>query len=148
MKREKNQREKLWDEATGHCIYCGRPVQLEEMEVDHIQPLCQGGDNSFGNKVCACPGCNATKAGMSLEEFLREHMGKTQRKRLSNRVQHLAAQGKMNWSKAETLDPYSTGAFDGDWDECDDWPDDDDFFPEDACIKGIHFSGELSIEFW
>ena len=108
MKREKTFRERLWEEATGHCIYCGKPVSLEEMEADHIVPLCQGGDNSYENKVCSCPCCNARKAGLDLEEFLCKNMGKTKRKRFSNRVNHLAAQGKMSWEKAFLLDPYSS----------------------------------------
>ena len=74
MKREKTFRERLWEEATGHCIYCGKPVSLEEMEADHIVPLCQGGDNSYENKVCSCPCCNARKAGLDLEEFLCKNM--------------------------------------------------------------------------
>jgi len=138
MKREKNHREKLWEEATGHCIYCGKPVSPEEMEVDHIIPLCQGGDNSYANKVCSCPHCNAAKAGLSLEEFLSAHMGPKQRKHFSNRVNELAAQEKMAWQKADLLDPYARETFDGDWEEEEELPP----------VSVLHFSGELAIRFW
>lgn len=144
MKREKNQREKLWEEAGGHCIYCGHPISLENMEIDHIDPLCLGGENNYGNKVCSCPACNAAKGGKSLEDFLLENMGKTKRKRLSNRVNHLAAQNKMSWAKAFRLDPYTDEEFDADFDE-----DFDERHPElGGSVKGLHFSGEFSIEFW
>ena len=142
MKREKKQREKLWDEATGHCIYCGRPVKLEEMEVDHILPLSQGGENVYENKVCSCPACNAAKAGLLLDDFLDSHMGSRQRKRFSNRVNHLVEQGKMTWQKAELLDPYSRETFDADWDDV------LEDVPGEEMVKSLHFSGELSIEFW
>ena len=137
MKREKSFRERLWEEATGHCIYCGRPISLLEMEADHIIPVCQGGDNSFENKVCSCPHCNARKAGQSLEEFLRNNMGKTQRKRFSNRILHLAEQGKMTWEKAFRLDPYTEDSFDEDWDE----------ELDGLTAKSVRISGELFFEF-
>lgn len=141
MKREKNQREKLWDEATGHCVYCGKPVAREEMEVDHIVPLCRGGGKGYGNKVCSCPQCNAAKADRPLEEFLRVSMNEKQRKRFSNRINTLAEQGKMDWSKADLLDPYTTEGFDDDWD------DELDGF-DDAYPNSIWFSGKLALRFW
>ena len=145
MKREKNIRERLWEEATGHCIYCGKPVSREEMEADHIVPLCLGGDNNYENKVCSCPRCNARKAGQSLEEFLRDNMGKIKRKRFSNRINHLAEQGKMSWEKAERLDPYTEDSFDEDWDE--DWDDVWDEEPNGLPSNGIRISGEIFLEF-
>ena len=69
MKRQKSNRQLLWEEATGHCIYCGHPVKPEEMEVDHIEPLSLGGSNGMENKVCSCPHCNAAKGNQTLEEF-------------------------------------------------------------------------------
>lgn len=146
MKREKKQREKLWEEATGHCIYCGKPVRLEEMEVDHIVPLCLGGDNSYENKVCSCPSCNARKAGLTLESFLLESMGKSKRKRFSNRINHLFSQGKLSWQKADLLDPYTSTAFDDDWEEEDDWEEDYDR-EENPAGTTLFLSGEISLSF-
>lgn len=116
MKRQKNHRQLLWEEATGHCIYCGHPVKLEEMEVDHIEPLSRGGSNGMENKVCSCPHCNAAKGNLTLEAFL-DSMGTQGRRRYSNRVNTLVEQGKMGWEKAELLDPYTKGTWDGDWDD-------------------------------
>jgi CRISPR/Cas system Type II protein with McrA/HNH and RuvC-like nuclease domain len=103
MKRELKQRERLWQEATGHCVYCGHPVSPEEMETDHIVPRSRGGENGFANKVCSCPRCNALKGDTSLEEFLRNTMGPCQRERYLNRLDALVEQGKMSWDKAVRL---------------------------------------------
>ena len=116
MKRQKNHRQLLWEEATGHCIYCGHPVELEEMEVDHIEPLSLGGSNCMDNKVCSCPHCNATKGRQTLEEFIGS-MSAKERKRYSNRINTLVEQGKMDWEKAEILDPYTKENWDSDWDD-------------------------------
>ena len=99
MKREQKQRERLWREATGHCLYCGHPVSLEEMEVDHIHPRSRGGGNGYGNKVCSCPGCNALKGDALLEDFLRDHFNETQYRKYLNRLETLVTQGKMPWEK-------------------------------------------------
>ena len=155
MKREKNQREKLWEEAGGHCIYCGHPVTVEGMEIDHIEPLSLGGENSYENKVCSCPACNAAKGARKLEEFLAETMGKSKRKRLSNRVNHLAAQHKMSWSKAILLDPYTYEDFDEDFDEDYDEVFEEEFEDGFDGLRGpgrqpmgsLHFNGEFTLEF-
>lgn len=116
MKRQKSHRHLLWEEATGHCIYCGHPVTLEEMEVDHIEPLSLGGSNGIENKVCSCPHCNATKGNLTLEAFL-DNMSAKERKRYSNRINTLVEQGKMDWEKADLLDPYTKENWDSDWDD-------------------------------
>lgn len=115
MKRQKSNRQLLWEEATGHCIYCGHLVKPEEMEVDHIEPLSLGGSNGMENKVCSCPHCNAAKGNQTLEEFLGS-MSPKERKRYSNRVNTLVEQGKMDWEKADVLDPYTKQNWDSDWD--------------------------------
>ena len=103
MKRELKLRERLWREATGHCIYCGHPVSLEEMEVDHIVPKSRGGGNGFGNKVCSCPCCNAQKGDATLEDFLQNNMNKSQQEKYLNRLDTLVEQGKMTFDKALSL---------------------------------------------
>jgi 5-methylcytosine-specific restriction endonuclease McrA len=55
----------------GHvCVYCAQPFPAEELTVDHVQPRVRGGDNSGGNVVTACGGCNALKGHRRLSEFL------------------------------------------------------------------------------
>ena len=52
------------------CVYCGEQFPVEGLTVDHVQPRVRGGDNSGGNVVTACGGCNALKGHRRLSEFL------------------------------------------------------------------------------
>ncbi len=104
MVREKKQREKLWEEAAGHCLYCGHPVSVAEMEVDHIVPLSLGGENEYANKVCVCPCCNAAKANQSLEHFYAT-LGDRRLGKIERRLEQLARQGKMPVLKVFSLSP-------------------------------------------
>lgn len=48
------------------CLYCGRTPPNVLLHVDHIIPVCQGGDNSRDNLATSCDKCNFGKAGISL----------------------------------------------------------------------------------
>lgn len=74
--REPSRRERLHAETNGCCIYCGRPVALEEMEVEHIVPKAQGGADALSNVICSCPQCNASKKDMTLREYAASLSGK------------------------------------------------------------------------
>ena len=52
------------------CVYCGQQFPAEQLTVDHVQPRVRGGDNSAGNVVTACGGCNVLKGHRRLSEFL------------------------------------------------------------------------------
>lgn len=64
-------REEVFARDAYRCVYCGQPFPAEELTVDHVQPRVRGGDNSGGNVVTACGGCNALKGHRRLSEFLR-----------------------------------------------------------------------------
>lgn len=49
------------------CGYCGEPAT----EIDHIQPISQGGTGELSNLTPACRTCNASKNSLGVEEFLR-----------------------------------------------------------------------------
>lgn len=49
------------------CQYCGDHPPRVTLEVDHIQPICDGGSNSQDNLVTACFPCNRGKGGVSLQ---------------------------------------------------------------------------------
>ena len=51
-------------------VYCGQRYLAEELTVDHVQPRVRGGDNSAGNVVTACGGCNVLKGHRRLSEYL------------------------------------------------------------------------------
>lgn len=105
MKNEKKQRERLWRETAGHCVYCGHPVSPEEMEVDHIEPWSQGKDNSFLNKVCCCKECNRLKGNRLVEDFLLEEYSEDKLAKYENRIDNLVKGGYMSPVKAISLTP-------------------------------------------
>ena len=51
-------------------MYCGELFEPDGLTVDHVQPRVRGGDNSPGNVVTACGGCNTAKGHRKLAEFL------------------------------------------------------------------------------
>ena len=50
----------------GVCQYCGKSEGI--MTVDHVIPRSLGGDESWGNLVCACSDCNNKKDDKTLHE--------------------------------------------------------------------------------
>lgn len=48
------------------CSYCGRHPPDVLLEVDHIIPVCEGGDDVDDNLTSACFDCNRGKAGIPL----------------------------------------------------------------------------------
>ena len=65
-------REQIFARDDFQCVYCGERFEPGMLTVDHVQPRMRGGDQSGGNLVTACGGCNARKGGRRLAEFLRE----------------------------------------------------------------------------
>jgi 5-methylcytosine-specific restriction endonuclease McrA len=52
------------------CVYCGEASPEVELSVDHVEPRMRGGDNSSGNLVTACVGCNRAKGGRAAWAYL------------------------------------------------------------------------------
>ena len=48
---------------------------MQEMQIDHIVALHNGGDNSLANLLPACRQCNFYKSTLTLEQFRRELLG-------------------------------------------------------------------------
>lgn len=62
----------VWEKTDGHCWYCGRLTNpFSNFEIDHFQPLADGGTNDLSNLVPACTTCNRSKHAQSLEVFRR-----------------------------------------------------------------------------
>jgi hypothetical protein len=49
------------------CQYCGKQPPDVVLVIDHVVPVCEGGDNDEMNLVTACEACNQGKAGKTLE---------------------------------------------------------------------------------
>lgn len=54
------------------CRYCGKQLTRFTATLDHLKPVTEGGDNSFGNLVTACLDCNSTKTKRPVGDFLAE----------------------------------------------------------------------------
>jgi len=87
-------REMIWNKYDKHCAYCGKILEYENMQVDHVipryhkwteeylekvnrcrkyfgtyqEPIVRG-TNDFENLVPSCRRCNYIKATMTIEKF-------------------------------------------------------------------------------
>lgn len=72
---DKKTRLKVYEKYGGHCAYCGEALELKEMQIDHIIPLCRGleaydsNKDKLDNYFPACRACNFRKGMLPLEEF-------------------------------------------------------------------------------
>lgn len=71
-KIKKEIRELVLNKYDRHCAYCGQPLTLKTMQVDHIQPLHLGGLDDLSNYNPACRSCNHYKSTLSLEKFRKQ----------------------------------------------------------------------------
>jgi 5-methylcytosine-specific restriction endonuclease McrA len=77
----KPNRQQVYDKYNGHCAYCGIPMAIKDMQVDHIIPqwLCETKDHRYRKSVSevhchenympSCRSCNNYKSGNPLEAF-------------------------------------------------------------------------------
>lgn len=59
----------------GRCVYCGGTVRIT---MDHLVPICRGGEHTVNNVVPACFSCNSRKNKVELTTFL-SRLGITER---------------------------------------------------------------------
>lgn len=96
-------RQRLFLEAQGHCIYCGKEIaNVRAMTVDHIVPKTLGGSSKYSNLVCCCNDCNSLKDHIPLRDLINV-MPCEKKKRYFNRIQHLYQQGCISFEKRELL---------------------------------------------
>ena len=56
------------------CAGCGRELEREFMQLDHIQPRAEGGVNDITNRILLCQPCNGRKsADLTLRGLIREN---------------------------------------------------------------------------
>ncbi|HET9426375.1 MAG TPA: HNH endonuclease [Gemmatimonadaceae bacterium] len=65
-------RDRVFERDDFRCVYCGKRFAAGELSVDHVEPRVRGGDQSTGNLVTACRGCNNLKGHRRVSEFLRD----------------------------------------------------------------------------
>ena len=47
--------------SNSQCKYCGTPLTVRTMTIDHIVPVSKGGQTVLENLCAACPRCNHEK---------------------------------------------------------------------------------------
>lgn len=62
-------RELIYNNAEGKCVLCGRKITYDDMTLDHIKPLANGGKNTVTNLQCTCEACNKFKGSILPEDF-------------------------------------------------------------------------------
>jgi 5-methylcytosine-specific restriction endonuclease McrA len=65
-------RDRVFARDDYRCVYCGKRFSAGELSVDHVEPRVRGGDQSTGNLVTACMGCNTLKGHRRVGDFLGE----------------------------------------------------------------------------
>ena len=88
MKRKpipKKTRQEVYEKYEGHCAYCGKEINIKDMQVDHAIPFAgewygrnrkevadmieDGSINDISNLMPACRSCNFYKGGGDIESF-------------------------------------------------------------------------------
>jgi 5-methylcytosine-specific restriction endonuclease McrA len=53
------------------CYYCKKPItSAYELSIDHVVPMCRGGENTLKNVIVCCDICNLQKGKREEREFL------------------------------------------------------------------------------
>ena len=63
------ERKRIFNKWNGHCAYCGCEIEFTEMQVDHLNPLHLGGEDTIWNMMPSCRSCNKYKHTLTLEKF-------------------------------------------------------------------------------
>lgn len=59
----------VYNKYHGHCAYCGKHIDMKDMQVDHILPVYRGGQDIAANYNPSCRMCNFYKSTHTVDEF-------------------------------------------------------------------------------
>lgn len=71
------------------CQYCGRSAPDVILEIDHINPISKGGDNSIFNLITSCYDCNRGKKNIKLNDNLEIKKQKQELDKLNKKREQL-----------------------------------------------------------
>ncbi len=63
-------RKLIYNNAHGRCELCGRKILLEDMTIDHVNPLSMGGEDDVDNLASTCFPCNLFKGNTLPDDFM------------------------------------------------------------------------------
>lgn len=66
----KDTRKLIYLNAGGRCELCGKKILLDDMTIDHINPLSMGGEDDVENLSCTCYPCNLFKGNILPSDFM------------------------------------------------------------------------------
>ena len=78
MTKGKTLREKIYNKFDGHCAYCGKAIEYNQMQVDHYYPQCKSrfylrrfkiDVHAETNLMPTCRGCNHYKRARTPNQF-------------------------------------------------------------------------------
>jgi CRISPR/Cas system Type II protein with McrA/HNH and RuvC-like nuclease domain len=69
-------RTRVFERDNYQCHYCNKQLTRFTASLDHIQPVSEGGDNSFDNLVTACLHCNSRRGSRPVMEMYADPEGK------------------------------------------------------------------------
>ena len=61
----------IFNKYNGHCAYCGKEIEIKDMQVDHIISKHNGGTDDVENLNPSCRRCNHYKRTSGIETFRR-----------------------------------------------------------------------------
>lgn len=62
-------RKAVYEKYGGRCAYCGRKIDIKDMQADHLKPQRQGGADEINNMMPSCRRCNHYKRANSLDVY-------------------------------------------------------------------------------
>lgn len=66
----KENRQKVFERDGYKCHYCHKQLTRFSATLDHIQPVSEGGDNSYDNLMTACLHCNSQRGSRPVMDIL------------------------------------------------------------------------------
>lgn len=93
-------RKLIYMNAGGRCELCGRKILLDDMTLDHVNPLSMGGEDDVENLSCTCYPCNLFKGNILPSDFMERitdifmyQMEKQNKKKFGWRIIHRIISG-------------------------------------------------------
>jgi 5-methylcytosine-specific restriction endonuclease McrA len=67
---KKAHRKQVLESFGGHCFYCGQKPKPNQLTIDHVTPVVNGGTDSYDNLVPCCRKCNKSKGDKDVFDWL------------------------------------------------------------------------------